>query len=212
MSVRFMPVDGVRIRAHSRCMSAVRHSVIRHRLLLRWILPIVSVLLVASWATLGSGERAVDATSVSAVASTGLVPAVEPTTTTVTVEPTTTATVEPTTTPRVTVTFAAPTTNPSPSDDEDGRLMMCPAANGWRPSSDGNGITATLYEYGPASVTVSVIAVNGNDAVTATVDPGQSSVSVTFPDISASAVRSVTVTAVGPGPLPAQCILGRNDR
>lgn len=91
-------------------------------------------------------------------------------------------------------------------------MTLCPGANGWRSAVDGQGITATLYEYGPATVTITVIAVSGKDTIAAVVSPGQSTVTFNFPSIAASDVRDVTVQAIGSGPLPAQCILGRSDR
>ena len=120
---------------------------------------------------------------------------------------------DPTETPTpsaTTTTTTPPTTTDAPAFD--GRVSPCPSANGWRTASSGNGITATVYEYGPASVTVTVTSSGGDKSNTVLVVPGQSVVNIEFPDISASSVKNVIVQALGPGPLPVRCLLARSER
>ena len=117
--------------------------------------------------------------------------------------------------PTDTPTPSTTTATPPPTTDApafDGRVSPCPSANGWRTSTSGNGITATVYEYGPASVTVTVTSGGGDKSNTVLVVPGQSIVNVEFPDISASSVKNVIVHALGPGPLPVRCLLARSER
>ena len=102
-------------------------------------------------------------------------------------------------------TPTTPTTTVAPPTYE-GRLPLCPLANSWGPS--GAGIAATLFEYGPATVTVDVEAVTGDQSKSVTLAVGESSATVSF-DILPGSVRSVSVRAVGPGPLPSQCLLSR---
>ncbi|TSD98146.1 hypothetical protein FOS14_14265 [Skermania sp. ID1734] len=96
-----------------------------------------------------------------------------------------------------------------PHDTSDEPMMMCPAANGWRAASDGPGILVTLFENGPASVTVTVSSATDTQNQTATVPPGDSSARIAFPRFSPDSVRDVVARSIGPGPLPAQCMVMR---
>ena len=127
---------------------------------------------------------------------------------TTTPSPTPSPTVPRTSTPQPQVaTPTTPTTTVEPPSYE-GRLPLCPLANSWGPS--GVGIAATVFEYGPATVTVDVEAATGNQSKSVVLNVGDNSATIAF-DILPGVVRSVSVRAVGPGPLPSQCLLARAD-
>ncbi|MBJ8341653.1 hypothetical protein JGU71_22460 [Antrihabitans sp. YC3-6] len=128
-------------------------------------------------------------------------------------------TTEPATTSPATTTVPTPvpmpyprTPPPLPDSNDGGRAMACPSANSWSPFTDGRGVTATLFEYGPARITVTVTASDGDRTTTVDVAPGQFNVRIDFPGVDPKSVRSVLVRADGPGPLPPRCMLAPNSR
>ena len=172
-----------------------------HRFPVRlWLLPVVAA--TCALGMFGTATFASAEPSDTPGSTTTPTPPPPDSTTTVPPVPTTTTT---TTTPRPHTT----TDTPPPPPVDEGRLTLCPLANQWSPAD--TGITATVYEYGPATVTVDVSASSGNQSKTITVSAGDYKAAIDFPEISPSDVRGVIVRAVGPGPLPTRCLLSRGS-